>query len=147
LMYRSKPEVVVRVCLTRRRGNTPRIPENPKSIRQRYTGNWRCHILRCTEFCTNGYSVCDQSADCPGPGARRWTISTELRYWHATSHRHESDSLPIIMFSDKATYHLSGKVNQHNIRIWGSDNPGSYREMVRDSPKMNVRYRVLGPAY
>jgi hypothetical protein len=28
-----------------------------------------------------------------------------------------------ICFSDEATFHLSGKVNRHNIRVWGSENP------------------------
>ncbi|PNF27743.1 hypothetical protein B7P43_G12779 [Cryptotermes secundus] len=40
-----------------------------------------------------------------------------------------------VIFSDEATFHLSGKVNRHNVRIWG------YRvtfEHVRDSPKVNV---------
>jgi hypothetical protein len=28
-----------------------------------------------------------------------------------------------IVFSDEATFHLSGKVNRHNLIIWGSQNP------------------------
>jgi hypothetical protein len=28
-----------------------------------------------------------------------------------------------LVFSDKATLHLSGKVNRHNNRIWGSEDP------------------------
>jgi hypothetical protein len=28
-----------------------------------------------------------------------------------------------IVLSDKATFHLSGKVNHHNVIIWGSQNP------------------------
>jgi hypothetical protein len=31
-----------------------------------------------------------------------------------------------------------GKVNSHNCRIWGSDNPCVSLEHVRDSPKVNV---------
>ena len=28
-----------------------------------------------------------------------------------------------LIFSDEATFHLSGKVNRHNVRIWGLQNP------------------------
>ena len=40
--------------------------------------------------------------------------------------------------SDEATFHVSGKVNKHNIRIWGSQNPCEVLERERDSPKINV---------
>jgi hypothetical protein len=42
------------------------------------------------------------------------------------------------VFSDEATFHLSGKVNRHNRIIWGSQNPHQVVEHVRDSPKVNV---------
>jgi transposase len=35
----------------------------------------------------------------------------------------ENDFLTRIMFSDEATFHVSGKVNKQNVRIWGSENP------------------------
>ena len=41
-------------------------------------------------------------------------------------------------FSDKATFHVSGKLNKHNARIWGTENPHITRENERDSPKVNV---------
>jgi hypothetical protein len=28
-----------------------------------------------------------------------------------------------IVFSDEATFHLSGKVNRHNVRIWALEQP------------------------
>ena len=28
-----------------------------------------------------------------------------------------------LIFSDKATFHLSGKVNRQNVRIWGTEKP------------------------
>lgn len=31
-----------------------------------------------------------------------------------------------LMFSDEATFHLSGQVNHHNVRIWGSENPREF---------------------
>ena len=43
-----------------------------------------------------------------------------------------------MFFSDEATFHVSGKVNKHNIRIWGSQNPCEILERERDSPKINV---------
>ena len=55
-----------------------------------------------------------------------------------------------VLFSDKATFHLSGVVNRHNVRLWGSENPHVYREHVRDGPKLNVwcglmKDRIIGP--
>ncbi|PNF31329.1 hypothetical protein B7P43_G10895 [Cryptotermes secundus] len=46
--------------------------------------------------------------------------------------------LPRVIFSDEATFHLSGKVNRHNVRMWGSQNPRITLEHVRKSPKVNV---------
>ena len=43
-----------------------------------------------------------------------------------------------VCFSDEATFHVSGKVNKHNIRIWGSQNPCEVLDRERDSPKINV---------
>jgi hypothetical protein len=28
-----------------------------------------------------------------------------------------------LQFSDEATFHVSGAVNRHSVRIWGSENP------------------------
>jgi hypothetical protein len=36
-----------------------------------------------------------------------------------------------LIFSDEATFHISGKVNRHNVRIWGT-------EHHCNSPKVNV---------
>jgi len=43
-----------------------------------------------------------------------------------------------IIFSDGTTFHLSGKFNRYNVRIWGSENPHATLEVDRDSPKLNV---------
>ncbi|PSN53566.1 hypothetical protein C0J52_09183 [Blattella germanica] len=43
-----------------------------------------------------------------------------------------------IIFSDEATFNLHGRVNRHNVRIWGSENPRATLEIERDSPKLNV---------
>jgi len=46
--------------------------------------------------------------------------------------------LPCLIFSDEATFHLSRKVNRHNVCIWGLQNPQEALEHERDSPKVNV---------
>ena len=43
-----------------------------------------------------------------------------------------------ICFSDKATYHVSGKLNKDNARIWGNKNPLITKEIERDRPKVNM---------
>ncbi|KAJ4451079.1 hypothetical protein ANN_02517 [Periplaneta americana] len=64
----------------------------------------------------------------------------------------DPDFMSKIFFSDEATFHVSGKVNRHNVRIWGSQNPHSIQEHVRDSPKLNVwcglsQQQVIGPFF
>jgi hypothetical protein len=41
-------------------------------------------------------------------------------------------------FRDEATFHVSGAVNRHSVRIWGSENPQAYVEHQRDSPNVSV---------
>ena len=43
-----------------------------------------------------------------------------------------------LISSDEATFHVSGKVNHHNVTIWGTDNLHVSVEHVRDSPKVSV---------
>lgn len=57
-----------------------------------------------------------------------------------------------IVYSDEATFHVSGKVNRHNVRIWGLQNPHATSQHERDSPKVNVfcalsRTKVYGPFF
>jgi hypothetical protein len=65
----------------------------------------------------------------------------------------EDDSfLPCLIFSDEATFHLRGKVNRHNVCIWGTQNPRETVEHERDSPKLNVfcaisQTKVYGPYF
>ncbi|KFM70764.1 hypothetical protein X975_05074, partial [Stegodyphus mimosarum] len=63
-----------------------------------------------------------------------------------------AEFLQRIMFSDEASFHLSGIVNRHNVHIWGSENPHEYREAQRDSPKVSVwcglmHDGVIGPFF
>ncbi|GBL96730.1 hypothetical protein AVEN_111864-1 [Araneus ventricosus] len=51
----------------------------------------------------------------------------------------EDDDLSgTLIFSNEATFHLSGKVNRHNVRMWGTVLPHVIVEQERDSPKVNV---------
>ena len=57
-----------------------------------------------------------------------------------------------VCFSNEATFHVSGKLNKHNVRIWRSENPHASRELQRDSPKVNVWCgimcnRIIGPFF
>ena len=57
-----------------------------------------------------------------------------------------------IIFSDESTFHLSGKVNTQNVRIWGTEPPRAVLQHVRDSPKINVfcavsHMKVYGPFF
>jgi len=47
---------------------------------------------------------------------------------------------------------VCGKVNRHNVRIWGTENPHATMEYVRDSPKVNLfcavsSCKVYGPFF
>ena len=55
-------------------------------------------------------------------------------------------------FSDEATFHVSGIVNRHNVRIWGTENPRAIHEVERNSPKVNVwcglfHDMIIGPYF
>ena len=57
-----------------------------------------------------------------------------------------------LIFSDEATFHLSGKVNRHNVRLWGTENPRAIVALERDSPKVNVfcamsQTKLYGPFF
>ena len=47
----------------------------------------------------------------------------EFKTWHLTN---------------KATFHMSGKVHRHNVQIRRTENLHAIIEHVRDSPKVNV---------
>ena len=50
----------------------------------------------------------------------------------------DNNVLPCLIFIDEATFHISGKVNHHNVRIWRLQNSQKILEHLRDSPKVNV---------
>ena len=54
----------------------------------------------------------------------------------------EEDQFDVkLVFSDEATFHTSGKVNEQNVQIWGIENHHYTLEQVRDSPKVTVFLR------
>jgi hypothetical protein len=78
------------------------------------------------------------------------TISIVNSVWIFQERLHEeADKL---VFSDDACFHLSGKVNHHNVRISGMENPRATVQHVRDSPKVNVfcaisSWKAYGPFF
>lgn len=77
-----------------------------------------------------------------------------LSFCHQFNGKRSSDDafLSRLIFSDEATFHISGKVNRHNCRIWGTENPHEDMEHERDSPKVNVwctlgRDQIIGPYF
>jgi len=83
----------------------------------------------------------------PDDGPRRASFATEIM------HRidEDNDYLKRVCFSDEATFHTSGVVNRHNVRIWGSENPHVVFQNEQGSPKVNVwcglmHNKVIGPS-
>ena len=57
-----------------------------------------------------------------------------------------------VSFSDESTFHVSGLLNRHNLRIWGSENLHDTCELERNSPKLNVwcgmmHNKMIGPFF
>ena len=48
-----------------------------------------------------------------------------------------------LVFSNKATFHLTGKVNKHKACISRIEHPHSTLEHVRDSPNVNMFCAIL----
>ncbi|GBN20652.1 hypothetical protein AVEN_224430-1 [Araneus ventricosus] len=64
----------------------------------------------------------------------------------------DDDLAATLIFSEEATFHLSGKVNCHNARVWGTELPHVIVEKGRDSPKVNVfcaisKTKLYGPFF
>ena len=55
-------------------------------------------------------------------------------------HKLDSDPgfLKSVCFSDESTFYVSGLINRHNSRIWGSQNPHETYELELDSHILNV---------
>ncbi|XKL59945.1 hypothetical protein PGB90_000961 [Kerria lacca] len=55
------------------------------------------------------------------------------------------DSETNLIFSDEATFHVSGHVNRHNCIISDMEKPTEIQEHVRDSPKVNMWWCAATP--
>ena len=53
-------------------------------------------------------------------------------------YQHNPKLLKNLWFSDESIFHLSGRVNRSNCRIWSKSNPKAIREHERDSPKLVI---------
>jgi hypothetical protein len=71
-------------------------------------------------------------------------VSAQLNFVTMMCRQHQGDDqwLQQWMFTDEATFHVSGRVNMHNCLIWGTQNPHVSYELERTGPKENVWCRV-----
>jgi hypothetical protein len=53
----------------------------------------------------------------------------------------EEGFLDSVVFSDYSTFHISGKVYRHKVRIWGTENPHEIVQHEKASPKIKVFLR------
>jgi hypothetical protein len=77
----------------------------------------------------------------------RYSLCMSMQQWNE-----EDYFFNRLIFGEESTFHLSGKVKKHNVRIWGTENPRDLVQNVRDSPKINVfcavsRTKVYGPFF
>ena len=57
-----------------------------------------------------------------------------------------------VCFSDESTFHVSGLLNRHNLKIWISGNRHDTCELERDPLKLNVwcgimHDKIIGPFF
>ncbi|KFM71471.1 hypothetical protein X975_17910, partial [Stegodyphus mimosarum] len=101
-----------------------------------------------TRVLLNLQTLCGSSKTTKVTRPRKMAFTTDM----LRRIENNAEFLKRIMFSDEASFHLSGIVHCHNVRIWGSENPHEYREAQRDSSKVNVwcglmHDRVIGPFF
>ena len=49
----------------------------------------------------------------------RFSFCMSMQLWN----EEDDDFFNRLIFGDESSSHLSGKVNKHNVRIWGTENP------------------------
>ena len=72
--------------------------------------------------------------------------------WFEQKKKAQADILSCFIFTDEASFHLSGKVNRHNTRFWGEENPKEIAETKRFSPHLNIwvaitKSAIFGPYF
>lgn len=82
-------------------------------------------------------SICIQHSN-PTRTETKWQTWEAFSTTMLTCINSDPTFLSMVLFSDEANFHLSGKVNKHNICISGSENPHCTQEHIHDSPKFNV---------
>ncbi|GBM27209.1 Canalicular multispecific organic anion transporter 2 [Araneus ventricosus] len=80
--------------------------------------------------------------------ARRFDFCTRIQ----KAMKDDDDLVGTLIFRGEATFHLSGKVNRHNVRLWDTELPHVIVEQERDSPKVNVfcaisKTKLYGPFF
>jgi hypothetical protein len=74
-----------------------------------------------------------QALSCDDKRAR-YSFCMSMQQWN----EEEDYFFNRLIFGDESTFHLSGKVNKHDVSIWGTENPRELVQYVLDSPKVNV---------
>jgi hypothetical protein len=91
-----------------------------------------------------------QLAQALGPDDHPPRAASATEMLHRTDE--DNDYLTRVGSSDEATFHTSGKLNRHGVRIWGFENPRVVLENEGDRPKVSVwcalmHNKVIGPFF
>ena len=86
----------------------------------------------CRRLCFKPYKMRLLQALTPAGKVKRRDFCEEMQL-----NMEENDFIRLI-FCYEATFHISGKVNVHNVCIWGTEQPHAQIEHQRDSSKVNV---------
>ena len=70
--------------------------------------------------------------------ARDYVARRAFAAWCLENLESDENFMSRIIFSDECVFHVSGKVNKHNVRIWGTERPHDTREHEAHSPKVAV---------
>lgn len=57
----------------------------------------------------------------------------EFAQWCLRHIQKDASLLNKIIYSDECVFHVDGRLNKHNVRIWGTENPHERRKVARDS--------------
>jgi hypothetical protein len=99
-------------------------------------------------LCFTGYKLRLLHAVRPRDNRKRYDFAVDI----LNELDKDEQFLHPVMFSDEATFHVSGHVHRHKVRIWANERPHDFVEHERDSPKVNMwcaltRDRVIGPYF
>ena len=98
-------------------------------------------------LCFKPYKMRLVEAHTPPDKAKRRDFCEEMQL-----KMEENDFIERLIFCDEATFHISGKVNGHNVCVWGTEQSHAQIEHQHDSPKVNVfcavsHEKVHGPFF